>query len=115
MVYCLIILLFAVGLYGVVSQRNVIKVVISLVIMEHALNLLLVVLGYGKGGAAPIRVPGESPAALASRAVDPFPQAMVLTAIVIGLGVTVLMVAIALRLYQRYGTYDIAEMRRLRG
>ena len=54
-------------------------------------------------------------AALASRAVDPCPQAMVLTAIVIGLGVTMLLVAIALRLYQRYGTYDIGEMRRLRG
>ena len=115
MVYFMIILLFAVGLYGVMSQRNAVRIIISLVIMEHALNLLLVVVGYGKRGAAPIKSAGESAGAFAARAVDPFPQAMVLTAIVIGLGVTVLMVAIALRLYQRYGTYDVAEMRRLRG
>jgi len=40
---------------------------------------------------------------------------MVLTSIVIGLGVLTLLVAIALRLYHRYGTYDITEIRRLRG
>ena len=115
MVYVLIVLLFAVGVYGVVSQRNIIKVIISLAILEHALNVLLVVLGYRAGGTAPIRSMDESGARFAAQAVDPFPQAMVLTAIVIGLGVTVLLVAIALRLYQRYGTYDVTEMKKLRG
>jgi multicomponent Na+:H+ antiporter subunit C len=47
--------------------------------------------------------------------VDPIPQALVLTSIVIGVGVTAMTVAIALRLYERYGTYDIQEIRRLRG
>jgi multicomponent Na+:H+ antiporter subunit C len=47
--------------------------------------------------------------------VDPLPQALVLTSIVIGLGVLALMVALCVRLYERYGTFDITEIRRLRG
>jgi len=50
-----------------------------------------------------------------SRAVDPLPQALVITAIVISLGSIALMVTIAIRIYEKYGTYDIAEIRRLRG
>lgn len=124
MVYMLLLMLFAVGLYGILSQRNLIKIIISLVILEFAVNLFFVAVGFRAAGApldeagksfAPIRAVGESGADFAARAVDPFPQAMVLTAIVIGLGVLVLLVAMALRLYQRYGTYDINEMRRLRG
>jgi multicomponent Na+:H+ antiporter subunit C len=113
--HILIMLLFAVGLYGILSQRNIIKMVISLAIMEYGANIMLVAFGYGRGGRAPIKVPDESVSQFAANAVDPFPQAMVLTSIVIGLGITLLLVAIALRLYQRYGTYDMAEMRKLRG
>ncbi len=47
--------------------------------------------------------------------VDPLPQALILTSIVIGLGVLALMLAISIRLYERYGTFDISKMRRLRG
>ncbi|MCM8757319.1 MAG: NADH-quinone oxidoreductase subunit K [Candidatus Omnitrophica bacterium] len=46
---------------------------------------------------------------------DPVPQALVLTSIVIGLGILSLMVAIAIRLYERYGTFDVTEMKRLKG
>jgi len=52
---------------------------------------------------------------LAARAVDPLPQAMVLTSIVIGLGLTALMVAMAIRLYEKYKTFDMNEIRKLRG
>jgi multicomponent Na+:H+ antiporter subunit C len=47
--------------------------------------------------------------------VDPLPQALVLTSIVIELGVTALLVALALRLFQKYKTFDITQIRRLRG
>jgi multicomponent Na+:H+ antiporter subunit C len=50
-----------------------------------------------------------------ARSVDPLPQALVVTSIVIGLGVTTLAIAIAIRLYEKYGTYDITEIRRLKG
>ena len=54
-------------------------------------------------------------ASLAALSVDPLPQTLVLTAIMINLGMLMLMVAICIRLYERYGTFDITEMRRLKG
>ena len=47
--------------------------------------------------------------------VDPLPQAMVLTAIVIGLATTAMLMAIAIRLYRKYKTFDIRELKNLRG
>jgi multicomponent Na+:H+ antiporter subunit C len=47
--------------------------------------------------------------------VDPLPQALVLTSIVIGLGSLALMISVCIRIYQKYGTFDITEIRRLRG
>jgi multicomponent Na+:H+ antiporter subunit C len=119
MLYALCLVLFIVGLYGVLVKRNLIKIIISLVIMESAVNLFLVMLGYRKDGVAPIMMKTADPAAyhetFVRASVDPVMQALVLTAIVIGLGVIALNVAIAMRLYERYGTYDINEIRRLKG
>ena len=115
MVYVFCLVLFVVGIAGVLTQRNLIKIIISLLVVEAAVNLFLILSGYRSGGSAPIAWFGDSPGALSGGAVDPLPQAMVLTAIVIGLGVLALLVAIALRLYHRYGTYDITKIRRLRG
>ena len=115
MIYSLTLALILVGFYGVVAKRNTVKIVISLVIMEHGVHLLLILIGYRTGGAPPIIEPGAAPAAFSAGAVDPLPQALVLTSIVIGLGVTALMVALCIRLYERYGTFDIGAMTRLRG
>ena len=91
------------------------SIIIGVLILDYAVNLLLVLVGYRSGGRAPILSEGQSGAELAATAVDPLPQAMVLTAIVISLAVLALAIAIAMRLYQKYGTYDITEIRRLRG
>ena len=115
MLYVLCFMLFAVGLFAAVTQKNIIKIIIGVGILEYAVNLFFVMSGYRRDGVAPILTRGIEKSEFVSRAVDPFPQAMVLTAIVIGLGVLALLVAIALRLYGRYGTYDITEMRKLRG
>ena len=115
MIYSLCLLLLLVGLYGVVVSRQTLKIVISLLIMNHGVHLLLLLIGYRESGSPPIVDPASSMANFASGAVDPLPQAMVLTAIVIGLGVLALMVALCVRLYERYGTFDITEIRRLRG
>ena len=113
--YALCLMLFMVGLYGVMVKRNLIKIIISLVIMESAVNLFLVMIGYRKEGIAPIMSKTMEAETFVRASVDPLPQALVLTAIVIGLGITAMTVAIAMRLYERYGTYDIKEMRRLKG
>jgi multicomponent Na+:H+ antiporter subunit C len=47
--------------------------------------------------------------------VDPLPQALVLTSIVIGLGVLALMVALSMRIHERYGTFDIRKIKKLKG
>ena len=78
-------------------------------------NLFLIAIGYRDGGRPPILTPGEDPAVFAAQSVDPLPQALVLTSIVIGLGVIMLLVALSLRLYERFGTLDTARMNRLQG
>lgn len=110
-IYVLCAVLLMIGLYCVAVKKNLIKIIIGIGIMEYAVNLFLVVLGYREGGTAPIIEKGL----LNPIFVDPLPQALVLTAIVIGLAVTALMVAIALRIYDRYGTFDVTKIRRLKG
>jgi len=115
MIYSLCLLLILVGLYGVVVSRQTLKIVVSLLIMNHGVHLLLLLEGYRRGGNPPIVDPGSVITEFANGAVDPLPQALVLTSIVIGLGVLALMVALCVRLYERYGTFDVTEIRRLRG
>ena len=115
MIFLLCLGLVAVGLYGVLAQTNVVKIVLSLLVMEHGVRLLLVAVGYREEGVPPILAAGADPVAFSGLAVDPLPQALVLTAIVIGLAVLALLVALCIRLYERYGTFDVTEMRRLRG
>lgn len=110
-VYLLCFLLFLVGLYGVITRRNLIKIAISLSIMEFSTFLLLALIGYVDGGVAPI----VDPANPVQKYVDPLPQALVLTAIVIGLATTAMLMAIIIRLYRKYGTFDIREIKNLRG
>ncbi len=113
--YALTFALLGVGLYGLLAKRNMLKKVLGLVILEYAVNLLLVAVGYRAGRGAPILQPGEDPAAFVAGSVDPLPQVLVLTSIVIGLGATMLLMAMVLRLHQRYGTLDVDRMDRLKG
>jgi len=79
-------------------------------------------LGYRAGGVAPIIDKGHIQAAsgmlkstFVNASVDPLPQALVLTAIVISLGSLALMISICIRTYEKYGTFDITQIRRLKG
>lgn len=110
--FILAILLFLVGLYGILVKRNIIKLVIGLMIMEYAINLFFVLVGYRSGGTAPIISENMTAGAVL---VDPLPQALVLTAIVIGLGTTALLVSFAVRIYEKYDTFDIRKIRKLHG
>ena len=110
-VYFLCLVLFCLGLYCVARKRNIIKIIIGLGIMEYAVNLFFVLLGYRTHGRAPILAQDQA----ILNMVDPLPQAMVLTTIVIGLALTVVVVALALKIYQQYGTFDITKIRRLKG
>jgi multisubunit Na+/H+ antiporter MnhC subunit len=115
MIYSLCFVLFVVGLYCVLTKKNTVKIVIGLSIMEYGVNLFFILLGYRRHGGAPILGKTDSLTQFLSQAVDPLPQALVLTSIVIGLGVTALSLALCIRLYEKYGTFDITEIKRLKG
>jgi len=109
--YLLCLVLFCIGLYGVLRKRNLVKIIIGLGIIEYAMNLFFVLLGYRSHGRAPIVAQDQN----ILNMVDPLPQALVLTSIVIGLGVTALVISIAIRIYEKYGTFDITKINRLKG
>lgn len=113
-VYFLCAVLLTMGLYCLVAKKNIVKKVIGVVIMDYAVNLYLIIVGYKRGGVAPIVEPGMS-ANMLERFVDPLPQALVLTSIVIGLGVLALMVSMCIRLYEKHGTFDMSQISKLRG
>jgi multicomponent Na+:H+ antiporter subunit C len=109
--YILCMILFAIGIYCLLVKKNLIKKIVGLGIMEYAINLFFILLGYRFDAEAPILEKGVS----IVNFVDPLPQALILTSIVIGLGVTALMVAITVRIYEKYKTFDINEIRKLKG
>ena len=110
-IYFLCLVLFAIGIFCILRKRNLIKIIIGIIIAEYGVHLFFALVGYRMEGRAPIFSPDEG----VLNMVDPLPQALVLTAIVIGLAVTAMAVAIAIRIYEKYGTFDITKIRKLHG
>lgn len=114
--YLLALVLMLIGLYVVVAKKNLIKIILGVAILDYSVNLFLILLGYRTGGGAPIRTAAQTDnVAFAAGAVDPLPQALILTSIVIGVGCLALMVSLAVRLHERFGTFDITRIRELKG
>lgn len=99
--------LVAIGAIGLVISGNLFRMLLALVLAEAGVNLLLILAGYRGDATAPILGFGPEGAAM----VDPIPQALVLTAIVIGVGVQALAVAALARVYRVYGTLDVRELK----
>ncbi|HBI81566.1 MAG TPA: cation:proton antiporter [Bacteroidales bacterium] len=100
-------LLMVIGLWGMMTQRNLIKIVIGFSIFDTGLNIAIVSMSYVKNSTAPIIDKAVDVSQAASKIADPVPQALVLTSIVIGLGVTALMLAYVLRMYREKKSLDI--------
>lgn len=100
-------MLIVVGLWGMITQKNLIKIVIGFSLFDTGLNIVIVSLSYVKNSTAPIIDKAVDVSQAASKIADPVPQALVLTSIVIGLGVTALMLAYVLRLYREKKSLDI--------
>jgi multicomponent Na+:H+ antiporter subunit C len=101
-------LLIAIGIYGLLSQRNLVKLVISLNIAEIGVNLFIVSIGYIEDGLVPIISSVNRTSSLVF--VDPLPQALVLTSIVIGVGVTALALALIITIGKTKGSIDLTEL-----
>lgn len=107
-------LLILIGFYGALTHRNLLRLIVGFTVANTGTHLVLLAVGYLPGRTAPIlgdAVPVEEAAALIT---DPVPQALVLTAIVIGLGVTALMLAYAYRICAAKGTLDISKLTELK-
>ncbi len=102
-------LLILIGLFGALSNRNILRMIVAFAVANTGVNLVMVAVGYMTGRTAPILNDAVPVAEATARIIDPVPQALVLTAIVIGVGVTALMLAYAYRLFKTRGTLDIAR------
>ncbi len=102
--------LIGIALYIIVSQRNLIKLVMGIAILESGVNLFLVTLGYREGGVAPIFT--HAPEGVM---VLPVPQALTLTSIVIGVAVIALMLSMIVLTYRHTGDIDAEKSRQMKG
>lgn len=102
--------LMSIGVYIMATQRNLIKIVMGVSLLEAAANLFLVALGYRTGGVAPVYASGP-----VELMVLPVPQAMTLTSIVIGVSTTALMLSLIIHIYRHTGEIDAEKSRRVKG
>jgi multicomponent Na+:H+ antiporter subunit C len=103
--------LLLIGIYGIVSSRNLVHLILCLAVVQASTYVLLLAVGYRHGAAAPIfaDIPVGTPA------VDPVVQALTLTDVVVEATVMALLLAIALQVDKRFGSVDPDELRAMRG
>ncbi|MCO5974344.1 sodium:proton antiporter [Actinoallomurus soli] len=97
------------GIFGMVTSRNLVHVVVCLSVTQSATYVLLLAIGYRKGGTAPV----FSDIKPTGKVVDPVVQAMTLTDIVVNATATALLLALAVQVAKRRGTIDPDELRPL--
>lgn len=106
--FAVVVWLIIIGLYGVVTSRNLIHLVVCLSVAQSATDVLILEIGYVNGGLAPVFVslpkrPGP--------AVDAIMQALSLTDVVLGAAVSALLLALSVQIHKRTGTLDPDELR----
>jgi multicomponent Na+:H+ antiporter subunit C len=109
--YLLAVWIFLVGLYGIVSSRNLIHIVVCVSVCQSATYVLLLAIGYRKGGTAPIYA--DIPAS--RKVVDPVVQSLTLTDIVVAVAISALLLAVALKAFEHRGSLDPVELEDLSG
>jgi multicomponent Na+:H+ antiporter subunit C len=103
-VYVAVMVLLAVGLYGMLAKRNLAKKLIGMVIFQSAVFLFFIQGAAKREGSVPIIDPELGPDA--DRYVNPLPHLLILTALVVGVGVFGLALALLLRIHRRHRTFD---------
>lgn len=99
--------LVLIGFWGMLSHRNMLRIIIGFSLINTGLHLVMVATGYVTGGTAPIIDKALSISEATVRSVDPIPAALVVTAIVIGFSVTAVMLAFAIRIHDARKTLSI--------
>lgn len=107
------LLLILIGLWGTLTHKNIIRMTLSFSVMNTGIHLVMVAIGYISGKTAPI-INGAVNGQAVNSVVDPVPSALVLTAIVIGLGVTAVMLAYAVQIYKTKRSLSIDDCAELK-
>ncbi len=106
--------LVLIGLWGVLTRRNIIRIALAFTLADTGVNLLLVWTGHIPDRTSPIHDSTTAALNATEAMVDPLPQALVLTSIVIGVAVAALFVVVAVLASRRTGSADIRRLRELR-
>ncbi|MCG6865009.1 MAG: sodium:proton antiporter [Thiogranum sp.] len=101
--------LILIGLWGLLMQKNIIRMIIGFSLVDTGIHMVMIAIGYVTGGTAPIIDSAVPIKDAATRVVDPVPSALVLTAIVIGLGVTAVMLSYAVNIYREKKSLSIDD------
>jgi multicomponent Na+:H+ antiporter subunit C len=109
--YLVAVWLLIVGLYGVITSRHLVHLVLCLAVAQASTYVLLLGIGYRNGGQAPIF--NEIPQG--TKVVDPVVQALTLTDVVVEATVTAVLLALAVQAVRRFGTADPDRLGELRG
>jgi multicomponent Na+:H+ antiporter subunit C len=109
--FVVVVWLLAVGLYGIVTSRHLVHMIMCLIVLQSSTYVLLLAVGYVTGAVAPYfyDVPVHTPA------VDPVVQALALTDVVVEAAVSALLLAFAIPAHKRFGTLDPQELAELKG
>ncbi len=109
--YAVAIWLFVVGLYGIVTSRHLVHLIVCLSVVQSSTYVLLLGIGFRAGAVAPIfaDIPPGTPA------VDPIVQALMLTDVVVEVTVTALLLALAVQAHERTGKLDPNDLGMIRG
>lgn len=109
--WLVVVILLLAGIYGIVTSRNSIHLVNCLTVAQSSTYILLVSVGFRRGGTAPILDPKHPGAVM----VDPVVQAMSLTDIVVGAAVSALLLILAIQSHKRSGSLDPRRSTPMRG
>lgn len=101
--------LLLVGMWGMLSHKNIIRMIIGFSLMDTGVHMVMVSIGYLSGKTAPIIDSAVNRATALQDVVDPVPSALVLTAIVIGLGITAVMLAFAVQIHEKKKSLSIED------
>ena len=100
-----------VGMYGLVTSRNLVHAVGCLAVAQSATYVLLLSVGFRRGGTAPV----FSDTLPKSVVVDPVVQALALTDVVVGATVTALLLSLIIQLHKQHASIDPDQLNALRG
>ena len=103
-VYLMVVVLLAIGLYGMLGKRNLLKKLIGMNIFQTAIFLFFIEGATKQGGSVPVI--DELLGMQAAQYINPLPHVLILTGIVVGLSLTGVALAFLIYIYRAYGTLD---------